>query len=124
MRKYVSKSKGIESIKLHPGGDNLIIGSRDEGVEWFDLDLGETPYKSLKYQERGAKIVAVHQKYPLFASGAYDGTISICHGMVFRDLLKNPLLLPLKLIKAHKSLHKLGIIYKYIYIYIFIYIYI
>lgn len=41
-------AKWISSIDVHPGGDNVIIGSYDKRVCWFDMDLGERPYKSLR----------------------------------------------------------------------------
>ena len=40
--------KWVSSIDVHPGGDNLIIGSYDSRLSWFDLDLSTKPYKTLK----------------------------------------------------------------------------
>lgn len=40
--------KWVSSIDIHPGGDNVIIGSYDKRVCWFDLDLSSRPYKSLR----------------------------------------------------------------------------
>lgn len=41
--------KWISSIDVHPGGDNVIIGSYDKRVCWFDMDLSSRPYRSLRY---------------------------------------------------------------------------
>jgi hypothetical protein len=30
-------------------GDNLIVGSKEGKMCWFDLDLSTRPYKTLKY---------------------------------------------------------------------------
>jgi hypothetical protein len=38
----------VSCIDIHPGGDNLIVGSYDSRVNWFDLDLSTKPYKTLK----------------------------------------------------------------------------
>ena len=38
----------VSSIDVHPGGDNLIIGTYDNRTSWFDLDLSTKPYKTLK----------------------------------------------------------------------------
>lgn len=38
----------ISSLAVHPSGDNLIVGSYDKRVVWFDLDLGAKPYKALR----------------------------------------------------------------------------
>lgn len=40
--------KWISSIDVHPGGDNVIIGSYDKRVCWFDMDLSSRPYRSLR----------------------------------------------------------------------------
>lgn len=40
--------KWISSMDIHPMGDNLIIGSYDKKLCWFDLDLSTKPYKTLR----------------------------------------------------------------------------
>lgn len=40
--------KWISSIDVHPGGDNVIVGSYDKRLVWFDLDLSNRPYKTLR----------------------------------------------------------------------------
>jgi len=35
-------------MAIHPLGDNLIIGSYDRRLAWFDLDLSVKPYKTLR----------------------------------------------------------------------------
>nr|MBE5724375.1 putative ribosome biogenesis protein BOP1-like protein [Cucujiformia] len=39
MKKLISSSKWISSIAIHPTGDNLLVGTYDKKVLWFDLDL-------------------------------------------------------------------------------------
>lgn len=41
--------KWLSSMAVHPGGDNLIVGSFDRRLAWFDLDLSPAPYKTLRY---------------------------------------------------------------------------
>jgi WD40 repeat protein len=45
-QKLLKKLQGglewISSIDIHPGGDNVIVGSYDRRVCWFDLDLRNT----------------------------------------------------------------------------------
>jgi hypothetical protein len=38
-------AKWISSIAIHPGGDNLLVGTFDKKVQWFDLDLSSMPYQ-------------------------------------------------------------------------------
>ena len=39
----------LSSLAIHPGGDNVIVGSYDRRLAWFDLDLSTRPYKTLRY---------------------------------------------------------------------------
>merc|ERR1712137_413175 len=38
-KKLMTGSKWISSMSIHPGGDNLLVGTFDKKVLWFDLDL-------------------------------------------------------------------------------------
>jgi ribosome biogenesis protein ERB1 len=102
--------KWISSMTLHPSGDHLLVGTYDRRVIWFDLDLSSMPYKTLKYHARAVRQVAFHPRYPLMASASDDGCIHIIHSMVYNDLLKNPLIVPLKVIHAHKVVESLGVL--------------
>ena len=103
VKKYKSGAKWISSISIHPKGDNLIVGTYDKKVLWFDMDMsGEKPYKSLKYHDKAIRDVTFHQgKLPLFASASDDGSVNIFYGMVYNDLLQNALVVPVKVLKAH-----------------------
>nr|NVI69921.1 putative ribosome biogenesis protein BOP1 homolog [Cucujiformia] len=39
VKKLMTNSKWISTMAIHPGGDNLLVGSYDRKVLWFDLDL-------------------------------------------------------------------------------------
>lgn len=86
----------------------MIIGSFDKRLCWFDMDLSNTPYKTLRYHQYAVRGVAFHKKYPLFGSCSDDGNVNIMHGMVYNDLMKNPLIVPLKKIKAHEVVEGIG----------------
>ncbi|KAI8966989.1 NUC169 domain-containing protein [Mycotypha africana] len=102
--------KWVSSIDIHPGGDNVIIGSYDKKVCWFDMDLSSRPYKSLRYHEKAVRQVTYHKRYPLFASASDDGTIQIFYGMVYNDLLQNPLIVPVKILRGHAEKDGLGVL--------------
>ncbi len=51
----------------------------------------------------------MHKKYPLFASASDDGSCNVFYGMVYNDLLQNALIVPLKVLKAHKTDKKSGL---------------
>lgn len=48
-KKLMSTVKFISSMDIHPAGDNVIVGSYDCKVCWFDMDLSVKPYKTLSY---------------------------------------------------------------------------
>jgi ribosome biogenesis protein ERB1 len=109
-KKLFSGVKWISSIDIHPQGDNLIIGSYDKRICWFDLDLSAKPYRILRHHSQAVRQVCYHKRYPLFASCSDDGSATICHGMVYSDLLQNALIVPVKVLKGHGVVNKLGVL--------------
>ena len=108
MKKLMPAVKWISSMSIHPGGDNLILGSYDKKLCWFDLDLSTSPYKTMRSHALAVRSVAFHPRLPLFASGADDATVHVHHGRVYADLMTNPMIVPLKILKAHKVADHLG----------------
>lgn len=84
VKKLMTFAKWISSIAVHPGGDNLLVGTYDRKILWFDLDLSTTPYKSLRLHHTAVRSVAFHKRYPLFASASDDKSVIVCHGMVYK----------------------------------------
>ena len=89
-------------MDVHPGGDNIIIGTYDKRIHWFDMDLSSKPYKTLRYHHAAVRQVKYHSRYPLFASCSDDGSLLLFHGMVYNDLMQNPMIVPVKTLKAHE----------------------
>ena len=87
-----------------------MIGSYDKKVCWFDLELSTKPYKSLKYHRMAVRKVVFHPRYPLFATCSDDLGVNIFHSMVYSDLTKNALIVPLKLLKNHSVFDDLGVL--------------
>ncbi|XP_046843555.1 ribosome biogenesis protein bop1-like isoform X2 [Xenia sp. Carnegie-2017] len=110
LNKLQSTAKWISCMAIHPQGDNLIVGSYDRRLCWFDIDLSTYPYKTLRHHQKALRQVIYHQRYPLFASCSDDGTVIVCHGMVYSDLMQNPLIVPVKLLRGHKQADNLGIL--------------
>ena len=55
MMKMISGAQYITSIDVHQGGDNILIGTLDKKVIWYDLDLGKIPYRTFRYHEKGVR---------------------------------------------------------------------
>jgi ribosome biogenesis protein ERB1 len=110
VKKLLPGVQWISSMDIHPGGDNLIVGSYDKKVNWFDLDFSTKPYKTLRYHSHAVRAVKYHSKYPLFASASDDGSIQVFHGTVYDDLLTNPLIVPLKILRGHETVDDLGVL--------------
>ncbi|ODM96933.1 Ribosome biogenesis protein BOP1 [Orchesella cincta] len=110
VKKLISGAKWISSMSIHPGGDNVIVGTYDKKVMWFDLDLSTKPYQTLRFHGNAVRSVAFHKRYPLFASGSDDCNLIISHGMVYNDLLQNPLIVPVKKLRGHDKFSDFGIL--------------
>lgn len=103
-------ARWISSFDLHPGGDNLIVGSYDRRLLWHDLDLSMRPYKTLRYHKKAIRAVKFHQGgLPLFADASDDGSLQIFHGKVVGDLMENASIVPLKVLKGHQVRKELGV---------------
>ncbi|KAL2271138.1 hypothetical protein VTJ83DRAFT_509 [Remersonia thermophila] len=104
-------AKWISSFDIHPGGDNLIVGSYDKRLLWHDLDLSNRPYKTMRFHGEAIRQVRYHKGgLPLFADASDDGTLQIFHGKVPNDQLENPTIVPVKMLKGHKVVSKLGVL--------------
>lgn len=110
VKRLLSGCRHISSIDIHSSGDHLIVGSLDRKMIWFDLDLSHTPYKTLKYHERALRGVHFSNRYPLMASCSDDGVVHVFHAMVYTDLMRNPMLIPVKILKGHVVTNKLGVL--------------
>ncbi|WAR11935.1 BOP1B-like protein [Mya arenaria] len=109
-KKLMTNCKWVSSLAVHPEGDNLIIGSYDSRLSWFDLDLSTKPYQTLKHHKKAIRQVCYHRRYPLFASVSDDCSIIVCHGMVYNDMLQNPLIVPVKVLRGHTPEKDVGIL--------------
>eukprot|EP00904_Undaria_pinnatifida_P011154 jgi/Undpi1/7169/HiC_scaffold_22.g09643.m1 len=109
VKRLVSGCKWISCIDVHPSGDHIIVGSYDRRVAWFDLDLSSTPYKTLKYHNKAVRAAQFHRHYPLMASASDDGSVHVFHATVYSDLLRNPLVVPLKILRGHEVTGGLGV---------------
>jgi ribosome biogenesis protein ERB1 len=68
------------------------------------------PARTSRYHTKALRSVAYHRSYPLFASSSDDGSIHIFHGTVYQDLMQNPLIVPLKVLKGHAVKDGLGVL--------------
>ncbi|OII71893.1 uncharacterized protein cubi_00701 [Cryptosporidium ubiquitum] len=103
----VKKLIGIEdptTISLDSTGKHIFVGQSNGRIAWFDLDLGNTPYKLLRYSESAIKQVQFHQGKSMVFSASKDGTINVFHCRMPTDLMSDPLFVPLKVIKGEFSL--------------------
>ncbi|KAL5612348.1 uncharacterized protein BROUX77_002504 [Berkeleyomyces rouxiae] len=103
-------ARWISSFDIHPGGDNVIVGSYDRRLLWHDMDLSARPYKTMRFHPQAVRAVRYHRGgFPLFADASDDGTIQVFHGKVVADLMENPTIVPVKVLRGHKVVNKLGV---------------
>ncbi|MQM10560.1 hypothetical protein Taro_043454 [Colocasia esculenta] len=109
VKKLETGVREVSSVAIHPAGDNVIVGSKDGKLCWFDMDLSSQPYKTLRTHAKDITNVAFHRSYPLFASSSDDCTAYVFHGMVYSDLNQNPLIVPLEILRGHKDSNGRGV---------------
>lgn len=109
IKKLETGLREVSSIAVHPAGDNVIVGSREGKLCWFDMDLSSQPYRILKCHPKDITNVAFHSSYPLFATCSDDCTAYVFHGMVYSDLNQNPLIVPLEILRGHTSTNGRGV---------------
>ncbi|QLG71763.1 hypothetical protein HG535_0C01120 [Zygotorulaspora mrakii] len=110
VKKLLPGARWLSTFDIHPRGDNVIASSFDKRVLWHDLDLASTPYKTLRYHDKAVRDVSFHRRLPLFCSAADDGNINVFHATVYDDMMKNPLIVPLKKLTGHKLIKSLGVL--------------
>ena len=104
-------ARWISSFDVHPGGDNLIVGTYDRRLLWHDLDLSVRPFKTLRYHQKAIRGVKFHQGgLPLFADASDDGSLQIFHGKVVGDMTENATIVPLKVLRGHTVRKELGVL--------------
>ncbi|GKT55110.1 eukaryotic ribosome biogenesis protein 1 [Colletotrichum tofieldiae] len=103
-------ARWISSFDVHSGGDNIVVGSYDRRLLWHDLDLSNRPFKTMRFHSEAIRAVKYHRSFPLFADASDDGTLQIFHGKVVSDLMENPTIVPVKMLKGHKVVNKLGVL--------------
>ena len=91
-------------------GDHIIIGSYDKRVVWHDLDLSDRPYKTLRYHPKAIRSLQFSTAHPLFLSASDDGTVHVFHATVYSDLMTEPLIVPLKVLRGHEIKESLGVL--------------
>ncbi|ETN63884.1 ribosome biogenesis protein bop1 (block of proliferation 1 protein) [Anopheles darlingi] len=109
LKKLFPSCKWISSMAIHPKGDNLLIATYEKKVMWFDLDLSTKPYQQLRLHNSAVRNVAFHLRYPLFASASDDRSVIVSHGMVYNDLLQNPLIVPLRRLEHHDRVNDFAV---------------
>ncbi|KEZ44323.1 Ribosome biogenesis protein erb1 [Scedosporium apiospermum] len=104
-------ARHISSFDIHPGGDNVLVGSYDRRLLWHDMDLSARPYKTMRFHPRAIRAVKFHKGgFPLFADASDDGTLQIFHGKVVSDLMENATIVPVKMLKGHEVVASLGVL--------------
>ncbi|CAH8469245.1 unnamed protein product [Schistosoma turkestanicum] len=101
-----SSSNIISCMAIHPSGDHLVVGSYDSRFNWFDIELGNVPFKKLQLNHGAVRQLAIHHRRPLVSVALSDGTILIIHGKVIDDLLSKPIIIPVQLIRTGQPMNQ------------------
>lgn len=105
-----SVCKYISDVDIHPRGEHVITGGLDRRLEFFETEISKTPCRSIKYHSKAIRRVRFHKRYPLFATSSDDGLVHIFHCTVYDDWTKDPLIVPVKILKGHQVHNELGVL--------------
>ncbi|THD22630.1 Ribosome biogenesis protein bop1 [Fasciola hepatica] len=93
-------SDTLSRMAVHPSGDHLVAGTFDGRFQWFDIDLGNVPFKKMGLGHGAVRNLDVHHTRPLVSVAMDDGTVLVVHATVSDDLLSKPLIIPVTLIRT------------------------
>ena len=65
---------------------------------------------SRRYHTRAIRSLCFHPTYPLFASSSDDGTVQVFHARVYSDMMTDPLIVPLKILRGHEVKNGIGVL--------------
>lgn len=108
LKKIKGGSKWLSSLAVHPSGEHVLLGGYDKKVNWVDLDYKAEPFKSMKFHTKAVRSVTLHKRYPLMAT-ASDDEVHIFYSKVYTDLIRNPMLVPVKKLTPHFVVADIGI---------------
>jgi ribosome biogenesis protein ERB1 len=103
IRKFVSNLNTINQIDFHKEGSDLIVGDKSGKVAWFQVELSNKPFKLMDYHGDKIKSVQFHKKFPIFMSCSRNGKLLIYYGKVTEEEIKDPLIVPLKVLIAKNT---------------------
>ncbi|KAH9599680.1 WD40 repeat [Trypanosoma melophagium] len=110
-RRYKAPGGVTTCLSVHTDGDNFLVGDTTSHTQWYDCDFSDKPYKRMRSHKGVVNAVAYHTNtnaYPLFATAASDGQVHVFHGMVYDDYNKNPLLVPVKILKHRRAVYSVA----------------
>ncbi|KAB7493858.1 Ribosome biogenesis protein BOP1-like protein [Armadillidium nasatum] len=102
IKKVQANCRYISCIAVHPGGEHFVIGGYDRKVNWFEMECTKRPHL-MRFHGHAVRSINFHRKYPLFASCSDDKKLQVTHATVYDDLLKDPYIAPVKLLRGHKT---------------------
>ena len=103
IKKCISNLNTINKIDLHKNGANLIAGDKSGKIAWFQLELSTKPFKLMDYHQDEIKAIDYNDYFPLFLSCSRNGKLLIYYGKVNDEELKDPLIVPLKVLKTNNA---------------------
>lgn len=108
-KKLLTGAKGLSCLAIHRTGSNILVGSKDRQLLWFDLDWKNLPYKKMRVHSGALENCRFSQHLNLFSSSADDGSIVVQFGKVDEVGFASPQIVPLKTLKGHKVYKNRGV---------------
>ena len=94
--------KWISCLAMHPEGEHLVVGGFDRRVSWFDTEVAESSWRTLRYHEEAVRDAAFHPgSHPLLATTSDDGRVQVFHARppLPADMSMDPVIVPVKILR-------------------------
>ncbi|KAA0146357.1 hypothetical protein FNF29_08089 [Cafeteria roenbergensis] len=102
LQKLQRGPRWISCLAMHPEGEHMVVGGFDRRVSWFDTEVSEHAWQTLRYHEEAVRDAAFHQgAHPLLATASDDGRVQVFHARppLPADMSMDPVIVPVKILR-------------------------
>jgi len=95
-------SEHISCMAVHPSGEHFVVGTYNRKLTWIEMEYTDRPLTLRNLHAGAVRSVSIHPKYPLMASASDNGNVCVTYAKVYRDYLKDPMIVPVQDLWEHQ----------------------
>jgi len=98
----LNSTEHISCMAVHPSGEHFVVGSFTNKLTWVEMEYTARPLTLRNLHQGAIRSVSIHPKYPLMASASDNGSVCVTYAKVYRDYLKDPMIVPVQELWQHQ----------------------